>query len=195
MLTYRLWCDVLRTCSSSLMLPFIWRMFPAPGWTQHSSACKSVCCHTPHSRLLANRDPSSWPLVVDPASEEMLGSLWRSRLQYDLSKLRVQLCLSTPPTGQLQAPGLSLSSSTAASVSSGAWVYAKFRRGCQLPTWILEDGAPCTGRSVFVSTLFSVGSGIACLREALTHPLASLGDTVIATRGVKVELFSLSGGF
>ena len=74
-------------------------------------------------------------------------------------------------------------------------MYAKFRRGCQLPTWVLEDGAPCTGRSVFVSTLFSVGSGIASLRDALTHPLASLGDTVTATREVKVELFSLLGGF
>ena len=48
---------------------------------------------------------------------------------------------------------------------------------------------------MFVFSLFSVGSGIASLREALRHPLASLGHTVIATRGVKVELFSLSGGF
>ena len=48
---------------------------------------------------------------------------------------------------------------------------------------------------MFVSSLFSVGSGIASLREALRHPPASLGRTVIATRGVKIELFSLSGGF
>ena len=48
---------------------------------------------------------------------------------------------------------------------------------------------------MFVSTLFSVGSGIASLREALRHPLASLGDTIIAPGELRLNCFHFRVAF